>query len=56
MTAAVCDRAADLRVKYRFKTPDALHLAAAIEHACDRFLTNDVQLKSCTEITVELLP
>jgi len=56
LTAAVCDRAAELRAKYRFKTPDAMHLAAAIEHGCDRFLTNDVKLTSCTEIVVEVLP
>src|SRR5262245_44142924 len=41
LTAAVCDRAAALRAKSRFKTPDAIHLAAAIEHGCGRFLTND---------------
>lgn len=56
LTAGVCDRAAELRAKYRFKTPDALHLAAAVEHGCDRFLTNDVKLTNCTEITVEILP
>ena len=56
LSAAVCDRAAALRAKYRFKTPNAMHLAAAIEHGCDRFLTNDVKLTSCTEITVEVLP
>ena len=56
LTAAVCDRAAVLRAKYRFKTPDAIHLAAAIEHGCDRFLTNDVKLQRCSEIIVELLP
>ena len=53
LTAAVCDRAAELRAKYRFKTPDAIHLAVAIERGCDRFLTNDVKLKSCIEIVVE---
>ena len=55
LTGAVCDRAAELRAKYRFKTPDAIHLAAAIEHGCDRFLTNDVKLQSCSEIVVDLL-
>ena len=55
LTAAVCDRAAALRAKYRFKMPDAMHLAAAIEHGCSRFLTNDVKLTTCTEITVEVL-
>lgn len=56
LTGAVCDRAAALRAKYRFKTPDAIHLAAAMEHSCNRFLTNDAKLTSCTEITVEVLP
>ena len=56
LTAAVCDRAAVLRAKYRFKTPDAIHLAAAIEHGCDRFLTNDLKLQQCSELVVELLP
>jgi predicted nucleic acid-binding protein len=31
-------RAAELRAAYRLKTPDALHLAAALEHGCDSFL------------------
>lgn len=55
LTPAVCDRAAALRAKHGFKTPDALHLAAAIEHGCQQFLTNDGKLKSCSEIIVEIL-
>jgi len=55
LTGAVCDRAAALRATYRFKTPDAIHLAAAIEDGCDRLVTNDAKLQSCTEITVDLL-
>lgn len=39
----------------RFKLPDALHLAAAIEHGCGLFLTNDAKLANCTDITVEVL-
>ncbi len=35
---------------------DALHLAAAIESGCDVFLTNDNQLASFTDITIEVLP
>jgi predicted nucleic acid-binding protein len=35
---------------------DALHLAAAIESGCDVFLTNDNQLASFLDITVEELP
>lgn len=56
LTASVFDRAADLRADLGFKTPDALHLAAAIEAGCDRFLTNDSRLSKCTSITIEVLP
>lgn len=49
----VFDRAIDLRTKYRsLKTPDALHLACAIEAHCDYFLTNDVRLAAVTEIAI----
>ena len=40
----VFDRAATLRARHRLKTPDALHLAAAIEAGCDEFWTNDHRL------------
>jgi uncharacterized protein len=56
LTGPVCDRAAELRAMHGFKTPDALNLAAAMIHGCDRFLTNDVRLAACTGIAVELLP
>ena len=56
ITTAVFDRATLLRATYRFKTADALNLAAAIEGGCDCFLTNDVKLKACTDLPVELLP
>jgi len=56
LSAAVFDRAAQLRADLNFKTPDALHLAAAIENGCDRFLTNDTRLSRCTDITIESLP
>jgi predicted nucleic acid-binding protein len=55
LTAAVCDRATLIRAAYNFKTPDALQLAAAIVHGCDRFLTADARL-ACTDIPVDLLP
>jgi uncharacterized protein len=57
LTAAVCERAAEVRVAslMKIKLPDALHLAAAIEHGCGRFLTNDAQLSCCTAIPVEVL-
>lgn len=46
LTRAVFDRAADLRVRHRLKTPDALHLAAAIEGGCDEFWTTDEPLNN----------
>ena len=56
LTAAVFDRAAQIRADHGFKTPDALHLAAAIEAGCDCFLTNDARLSKCSSITIEILP
>ncbi len=55
LTSDVCNRAAVLRAKYRFKTPDAIHLAAAIEFNCVRFITNDIKLTTCTEIPIAQL-
>lgn len=56
LTTAVYDRATILRATQKFKLGDSLHLAAAIEAGCDRFLTNDRRLSNCTDITVEVLP
>lgn len=57
LTAEVCQKAAQLRAAslFRWKVPDCLHLAAAIEHGCDLFLTNDIPLARCTQIKVEIL-
>jgi len=48
----VANTAALLRARYNLKTPDALHLATAIEAGCDAFLTNDRDLLPVTEIRV----
>lgn len=48
-------KAAELRAAHRFKTPDAIHLAAAILGHCDVFYTNDHDLKRCPEISVEVI-
>lgn len=53
ITTAVFDRATEIRAAHGFKTPDALHLAAAVEGGCDVFLTNDHRLDAFTGITVE---
>jgi len=57
LTGAVCERAALLRAasNLRLKVPDCLHLAAAIEHGCELFLSHDEQLRICTAIHVEIL-
>lgn len=52
---AVFDRALQIRAHTKFKTPDALHLAAAIESHCDLFLTSDQQLKQFIGIAVEVI-
>ncbi len=55
ITAAVCDRAAEIRATTSFKPMDALQLAAAVEHGADVFLTNDARLNAFTGLSVEVL-
>ena len=44
---AVFDEAARLRATHRsLKTPDAIHLAAALHYACNEFWTNDGRLST----------
>jgi predicted nucleic acid-binding protein len=56
LPGAVFDRATVIRADYGFKIADSIHLAAAVESKCDRFLTNDFRLRRFTDITVEILP
>ena len=55
-TRAVFDRATRILATHPFKLADALHLAAAAEAGCDRFLTNNSRLSAFRDIPVELLP
>jgi predicted nucleic acid-binding protein len=55
VTAEIIERATDLRVRYNVKTPDAIHLATAIEEKADLFLTGDRALARCVEVKVEVL-
>ena len=55
ITTAVALRAATIRATYRFQPMDSLHLAAAVEHGCNLFLTNDARLSSLPDIPVEVL-
>jgi predicted nucleic acid-binding protein len=52
---AVFRLAAEVRARFNFKAPDALHLAAAVEGKCDAFLTNDAQLTRFTGIRVDVV-
>jgi len=51
----IAEKAADLRAQYSIRTPDALHIATAIESVSDAVLTNDSQLKRIREIPIILL-
>jgi uncharacterized protein len=53
--SAIIERATELRALYRLKTPDAIHLASAIEAHADLFLTGDADLQRCAEAKVEVL-
>lgn len=53
--ARVIETATRLRATYGFRTPDAIHLATAIELRADTFLTGDSALEQCREVNVKLL-
>jgi len=53
--ARVIETATQLRATYRFRSPDAIHLATAIEEKADVFLTGDSALKQCREVNVNVL-
>ena len=55
VTALIAESAANLRARYNLRTPDALHIATALESGCDAFLTNDLTIRRITELTVVIL-
>jgi predicted nucleic acid-binding protein len=55
LSREVIDRATEIRSRYGFKTPDAIHLAAATLSSCELFLTNDRRLDRFTGLPVEAL-
>lgn len=55
LDSLIAERAADLRARYRFRTPDALQIAAALTAGCQAFLTNDPPLKRAIELRVLVL-
>jgi predicted nucleic acid-binding protein len=55
VTLQISRRSAVLRATYGLRTPDALHIATALETGCEAFLTNDVALKRVNELSVLIL-
>lgn len=55
VTLEVAKLTADLRYKYKIATPDAIHLATAIQEKAGLFVTNDNALKKIKEINILLL-
>jgi predicted nucleic acid-binding protein len=55
MDRRIVDRATALRARYMLSTPDALHVATAIEKHAEVIITGDSDLTRCPEIQVELL-
>ena len=55
LPSEVYELATGLRARHNIKTPDAIHLAAAIHHDCDEFWTNDHRLDRASEdITIRV--
>ncbi|MEO0801097.1 MAG: type II toxin-antitoxin system VapC family toxin [Cyanobacteria bacterium J06642_2] len=55
LSRSVCDRATTLRASSNLKTPDALHLAAAIQAQCTELWTSDKQLKNAARPMLNVL-
>ena len=53
LTRAVLDLATEVRARHGFKTPDAIHLSAAVSSGCDVFLTNDRRLGHFEGIAIQ---
>lgn len=51
----IVELASDLRGKYGIATPDAIHIATAIDARAAKFVTNDRDLKRVKEIRVGML-
>jgi predicted nucleic acid-binding protein len=53
LSRGACLRAAELRVNAGMKTPDALHVGAALDLGCDVFLTNDTRIRPVAGLVIE---
>ena len=55
LSPEIADRAAELRAKYNFKTPDAIQLATALAAEAKLFLSQDREFRKQKEIEVGIL-
>jgi uncharacterized protein len=55
LSDTVIERATILRANHGFRTPDAIHLASAIECKADTFITGDASLARCPGLVVEVI-
>lgn len=55
LSRKVIDQATEIRARYGFKIPDAVHLAAAVVASCDVFLTNNHRLDRFPDISIEVV-
>ena len=57
MNEAIVEIASNLRATYGISTPDAIHIATAIDANAQKFITNDKALRKIKikEISIELL-
>lgn len=51
----VIELATEIRARHRYKVPDAIHLATAVEQRADLFLTGDVGLAKFPELKIEII-
>lgn len=51
----IVELSSELRARYGIATPDAIHLATAIDAGARSFITNDKALKKIKEIPIRLL-
>jgi predicted nucleic acid-binding protein len=55
VTGEIAEKAASLRTDYNLRTPDAIHLATAIQSGATAFLTNDSFLTSSPNLDILIL-
>jgi predicted nucleic acid-binding protein len=55
ISAAIVERATELRATHGFKTPDAIHLATAMVENADAVLTGDAALARCPGLRVDVI-